>query len=673
MVGILVLIWFMASGIWQGMNLFYGKTAVKQIWLGSVIGLIEMMWFPSLFAYLFDFTMTAQLFAIALSTMLAVLSVICFVYRKRRADIKRIASNTKEMPLWLLVTLVAPMVVLAAYLQYTHNLRIVDGAYHVGQSTYGDLCMHVGFATGLIGQSYPPEYTILPGTKLGYPFLVNALSATMLLFNTPLSAAFFVPGTIMTVLIYMGFAIFAFEFTGKRSAAVLSYVLFVLNGGLGFLGTFNNVGADSSAFENALHGFYQTPTNMPEVNLRWVNALSDLIIPQRTLMAGWMCLMPCLYLLIDGIKSRSLRTFAILGVIAGALPMIHTHTFLGLGVISLGAMILSVALDKKRRRKTFGNFALYGFLACVIAFPQLLEWTFPQTVDGGSLRILFNWVNNRGDGSLIDGYFWFWIKNVGLVYLFFPIAAFSAKKRHVKAVALGACLLYLLSEFVLFQPNVYDNIKLFFVAFIVMLPAAADVIVDIYRRLKGVRFRWILAAAFIFCSVASGSVTIMRECISDYEIFSRAHVEAGEFIKENTPSDAVFLTSSNHNNAAAALAGRKIVCGSSLYVHFHGLDYGQKEADAALMMAYPEKYKELYDQYNVDYVFVSSYERSTTRIDWRYIENVEDRRNEYSIDEDKVAELYPLVYVGGEWYDTIRIYAVSERARALYEEIKQDR
>lgn len=71
--------------------------------------------------------------------------------------------------------------------------------------------------------------------------------------------------------------------------------------------------------------------------------------------------------------------------------MIHTHSFLALGVISLGAMIDCLLREKKRRLRTLLLFALYGAAACALALPQLLEWTFPQTVGGGSLRILFNW------------------------------------------------------------------------------------------------------------------------------------------------------------------------------------------------------------------------------------------------------------------------------------------
>ena len=52
-------------------------------------------------------------------------------------------------------------------------------------------------------------------------------------------------------------------------------------------------------------GYYQTPTNMPDLNLRWVNVICDMMIPQRTLLGGWMALLPALYMLCRGIKTRA--------------------------------------------------------------------------------------------------------------------------------------------------------------------------------------------------------------------------------------------------------------------------------------------------------------------------------------------------------------------------------
>lgn len=640
MLGIVVLAAFELFGVAQARRLFSRRSRMVRLWLGMVMGLMEMMWLPSLFAFAFDFTLTAQRMALLTSALAA---VGCSFLKPRQQALLKDESKP-EPPLWLILCLVLPATLVSGYLQYTHAFRELDGALYVGQSTYGDLCMHASFATGLIGQSYPPEYSILPGTRLGYPFLVDALSATMLIYDTPLAAAFSVPGTLMTGLIWLGFVLFAWELTGKRSAVILAFVLLFFNGGLGFLGTLDRVTSDPTALNEALNGYYQTPTNMPDANLRWVNALCDLLVPQRTLMAGWLCVLPALYLLVAAMRERRAAAFLAVGLWAGTMPMIHTHSFLALGVISLGAMIDCLLREKKRRLKTLLLFGIYGVTACALALPQLLEWTFPQTIGGGSLRVLFNWVNNDGNGGLIDEYFWFWIKNVGLVYLIFPLAALTLRKSAVKALSLGCLLLYALAETVVFQPNVYDNNKLFYVAFLAMLPAAAELLVDIYARLKGIRGRCVLAAAFILASTLSGAITIAREARSEYQIFGREQVEAAAFIRENTLADGLFLTATNHNNAPAVLAGRRIVCGSDLYLYFHGVDYAQRAEDANRMLADPVGTAELYEQYGVDYVFFSSYEAQNG-------------------DLAALKECYPLIYEGGAWYDEIYIFAVSPRAR----------
>lgn len=49
-----------------------------------------------------------------------------------------------------MLMVVLPLTLLSAYLQYTHCLRVGnDGGWWVGQSTYGDLPMHMSFITSL--------------------------------------------------------------------------------------------------------------------------------------------------------------------------------------------------------------------------------------------------------------------------------------------------------------------------------------------------------------------------------------------------------------------------------------------------------------------------------------------------------------------------------------------
>ena len=82
-----------------------------------------------------------------------------------------------------------PLTALSAYLQYTHCIMPAsDGSFWCGQSTYGDLCMHLSFITSLENMSFPPTYNLLAGTALSYPYLTDALSTTfyMLVFSANL-------------------------------------------------------------------------------------------------------------------------------------------------------------------------------------------------------------------------------------------------------------------------------------------------------------------------------------------------------------------------------------------------------------------------------------------------------------------------------------------------------
>ena len=142
-----------------------------------------------------------------------------------------------------------------------------------------------------------------------------------------------------------------------------------------------------------------------------------------------------------------------------------------------------------------------------------------------------------------------------------------------------------------------------------MLPVTAMYLVKLYKRLKGMHIRVMLACVFIVCSVLSGGLSIAREIVSDYQLLSADEVLAAEYIEENLPADAVILTGDQHNNAVAALTGRDIVCGTGSYLYFHGLDYSDQYYAMKAMLTDPENNRALFEEYGVDYVYISDQER----------------------------------------------------------------
>lgn len=641
--GILLLFGFEVCGYVLADALFKRRDGLIRLWLGLTAGLLMMMWLPSLFAYALRFTAAAQYAALGLAAVLAALSRL---FLTERPDPLKLEGERRpfcgDMPAWLPLALVVPLLILSIYLQYTHTLRNVDGALHVGQSTFGDLCLHLGIATGLQGSAYPPDYTLIQDVLLGYPFLMDALSASMIALGTNLAASFVIPGSLMMGLVFLGFVIFAWELTHSRAAVVVSYLLMFLNGGLGFFYVLDGVWQDSTLFQNVFTGYYAAPANMVENNIRWVNVICDMMIPQRTLLAGWTMVLPALYLLSLALREGSRRLYIILGVLAGAMPMIHTHSFFALALISAGCLLWTL-LHSEDRKKVLVDYALYAGIAAALALPQVLTWSIPQTVGGsaatGSLSLRFNWVNyDTATGRLIDGYFWFWIKNVGPVYLLMVPAALLCKGRG-RALALGALFVYVTAELIQFQPNPYDNNKLFYVAFMLMLPLVGRYLVTVWKRLRGIPGRALLAAVFLAVSLTSGALSLAREAVSDYQLFSADEVAAAEYIRDELPADAVYLTGDQHNNLVAALAGRQIVCGTGSYLYFHGINYEQAALDERQMLENPAQSSALFEQYGVDYVVITSSERYN-----------------YALDEGWFAENWSLIYAEG----SVSIYAAPE-------------
>lgn len=604
MAGIFVLVFYLLCGVICARAILWDKSPLVRAWTGAAFGMLCFMWLPALFAFALRFTLSAEYCALAAMMLLTLASV--FSARKRAKTPAKLTPEDRSL-LKALVCLALPLTLLSAYLQYTHTLREVDGTLHVGQSTYGDLCMHLSIATSLRGSALPADYNILPGTTLGYPILTDATATTMLLFGASIQAAMIVPAVVMSALVYCGYLIFAREITRNTPAAVVAAVLLFFNGGLGFLYDFDLSGHDFSKITEIFTEYYKTPANQPEYNLRWSNLVCDLLLPQRTFLGGWTLLLPALYFARSALRRHETRDYLLATLFASALPMVHTHSFAALGLYCAGSCVYQFVADPENRRKLVRGAGMFLGLTLVCALPQVISSTLKQATREGFVHLHFNWVNYTDEG-FVDFYPWFWAKNIGLPLLAMICALLEWKKRD-RMDFVGAACIFVVAELVLFQPLDYDNNKLFYIWYLLMLPAAGSACVGVWRRLRGTRSRALLAALFLAGSTISGALSIARECVSDYQLFSAADVAVAEYIEENTDPDDMFLTGLHHNNPVYALAGRDVVCGPSLFLYWHGLDYMSRDARVRAFYADPENNLDLLREYNVKYIVSGSAER----------------------------------------------------------------
>lgn len=705
MLGILLFFIFLLLGLAISNRLFSNEVLYIRAWAGGIIGLLGLMWGVVPFSFFLRFSTASHMLALLLVVAL-------YLLIRKQFESKGSLKYKSDGTDYVLYTLVVFISAIAVYILNGHILSPgQNGELYGGQSTYGDLSLHLGIITSIAAQGkFPPDYSIFPGTLLSYPFLTDSLSSSLYLFGTPLRWAVLIPSYVMVVLLVAGFFLLSMEILKHKYAAAFSTVIFFFNGGFGFVYFLDGLTKGPSNFTRIFTAWYNTPTNYNEHYIRWSNTICDMIVPQRTTLGGWTVVIFALWLLYRAVEQRENKMFALAGITVGLLPMVHTHSFLAAGIISAvwffvyffqvykstaihsgkgdaksketdgsdsivmkwvsftvlmvllvipslfskNLLLISIAAflaislylvyyvyqcgDKSVLLGYIKKWLYFGIPALGLALPQLFFWTFRQAAGENFTRLQNGWQANEG-----DIWPWFWIKNIGIV-LILLIPALLAAKRKMLSIYSGALAIFLIANVVLFQPNNYDNNKLLYIWYIFTVIIVSAYVFSLYNRLKGQHGRWTVIAVILVISTLSGVLTIGREIKSNgqYMLFDSNSVEAADYIKANTPADALFISADQHLNPVAALAGRNIFSGSGAYLSFHGINKSDRDSLVESMYKKPESFKTLAEQNNIDYVFYSSYEK-----------------DKFKVGPDYFTSNYPAVFHKGDIY----IFAVSERAR----------
>lgn len=621
---ILYLLLFLAVGFAAARRFVPDGGLSLAVPLGCGFGVTLLAALPALFSLVLGFGVSAA----ALAAIAAI--VILLLMLRTRSP----ASALPRDPDWIaMLCCLLPVLVITGYLLHTHILHEVDGTLHTGQSCYGDLPMHLGFIE-YIAQSgeFPPTYPLLGGEhRFGYPFLCESVSSVFRVLGADLRTAYLLPVVPAFVSAFGMFWQLARRVLQSTAKACLAFYLFFMGSGFGFV-YFLGSAAD---FAGIFTGFYTTPTNYTAENIIWVNPIVDLMIPQRATLFGWSILLPALYLLWRFCYEGQARLWLPLTLLVLPLPLLHTHSALALVLLCLVSGLYTLIHRPRTRQVLLPWLGLA--LVCGIAWlGQMLPTVLAQSLDGQNmLRLHFNWVNNPGDGTLKDNYFWFYIKNIGVVYLLLIPAWLHAERRQ-RWLYGGGLLIWALAEVVVFQPNTYDNNKLLYVWHMLGCLLVAQLLADVAARLRSRPVRVLALGTVCFLAMFGSVLTVAREALSDYQHWSADEIALAEYVARNAESDALFLTSDRHTNPVFSLAGRHILCGSGSYVYYHGMDYGDEYAAMRLLYEAPDA--SILELWGVDYVV---FDASVTA--------------EFAADESWYAARYPVWYENG----SCRVYQIT--------------
>ena len=214
----------------------------------------------------------------------------------------------------------------------------------------------------------------------------------------------------------------------------------------------------------------------------------------------------------------------------------------------------------------------------------------------------------------------FYIKNWGLVFIFI-IPAFLLANKDNKCLILSALLLFVIAELIVFQPNPYDNNKILFPVYMLFLINCCNWYMYIFNKLKKVPGRYFLLIIVILLSTLSGILSIAREMQSagEFKTFTKDMVEMSEYIKKETDTKALFLTSTSHINPVSSLAGRNIYVGPAIYLFGHGFAEEYHKRNSEIENALSSDYDSLIsfcNEKNINYIYIGTNEKNEYTINW---------------------------------------------------------
>lgn len=585
-------------------------------------GIVSGWMLTTLFAYFMARLLGQLTFRSLLWLILAVwlAAALLLFARLRQLKPSRSLWQAEYGGLALVLALFAPIFLM---LFATRMLAPGAGGVYSGGSTFFDLGFHLAIASSfLYGQNLPPIYTPFPPAPLLYPFLpdfqmavLGALGmnwrAALLWTGIPLALA-------ITGLLY-SFARQVLErsdegaaaFSRSHVAAALATILFLLNGGLGFVyffGDWRQSGKSLAAFWSQLGTNY---ANMGEQRIVWTNFIVDTLLPQRTSLFGYAIALMVFTLFavvwrkwFDAEAKDSgwdgWQLLLIGGVLTGMTPRFHAHVYLGLGLISGFLFML-------RPRRQWLAFWLPGVL---LAFPYLSDLA-SHVAAKSFMRFQPGW---RGHSERF--WIWFWLRNIGLPALLIFPAWWSADQPWRRFYLAFAALL-VFSLLIIVSPNEYDNIKLIYLWY-----APTAVLVAAWLvRLAEVHKQRLLAAVLTLVCMLAGLMALQYEGSQHNLIFTNDELTAANFAREHTSANSLFLTAPTVHQPILSLAGRAILRGDTAWLWSHGYDFAQREADVKLMYAGAGEAIDLINYYGVDYIYLGSREKEQLHANQEFFDN----------------------------------------------------
>jgi len=510
---------------------------------------------------------------------------------------------------------------LALWLVFDHV--VIENAAGISTgyvNNLGDLPFHFQVITSFAyGANLPPQDPTYAGTALTYPFLADYLSAMLVVAGASLRESIFVPNLLLAFCLVGVMVRWTFSLTRSRLAAAIAPTLVLLGGGLGWLMLADDARVSGQGVVGAILSPPHDYTILGDSIWRWGNAITTLLVTQRSLLFGLPVAVLVFTLIWQSLRERvgagwsgpRVRMLLVAGLLTGALAIVHTHTLL----VVLGTSFLQGVLFREWRAGRWRGWVLYLLGTAALAVPGALLLTLGSSANAGTFfGFELGWDHGTTDPVV------FWLANTGLFIPLLLIALVAGRIPGVRSRAiarprLAIFLVPFLAWFVApnvlkLAPWVWDNIKVLFYWWVGFAPLVALVLAQWWSRSRALG-RAVVAGVLISLTLA-GSIDVWRVVSgqTSYEEYDRDGVALAAAIRDRTPANSLILHAPTWN-PPVFLTGRRSLLGYTGYIWAHGLPYADRERDIRAIYAGGPDALPLLRQYGVDFIEVTPLERNS--------------------------------------------------------------
>ncbi|PIY80860.1 MAG: hypothetical protein COY80_00380 [Candidatus Pacebacteria bacterium CG_4_10_14_0_8_um_filter_42_14] len=465
-----------------------------------------------------------------------------------------------------------------------------DGAVFAQNiNVWGDWAVHYTIGSAFAFRTLSPvNGPLLIGEPLQYPFLADWISGILIRFGMPFFQAFITPSFIFSLLTVASLYYFYYVLSKSHLLAKLASLIFLLNGGLGFLYFFVDAW-QSNSFLKFLINLPREYTRMPELGIQWISVIQSMIIPQRSFTFGFPIALLLLSLFYKSFltakKTPSLVATLTLVFGLSLQPLLHTHSYIAAGLIMSSWSLLH--LSKQKTRTAIWRAVLrLGLLGGVVSiFANLILVFF---LDAQSKFSFIKWFPGWYASDLGVSPINFWIQNwgptlvVGLL-LFILTFFISKKERLTHLLTFGPfILLFILPNLFLFQPWIWDNTKQFIWSSVGISLLAANGIMVLWKQNRIKMLAKFSAAILLICMTLSGGIDTLRIIefsTHSYQEYSAEEMVLADWVNSNTPASSIWITGDPHNHWLYNLTGRQSFLTFRGWLWSHGYDYYSKETE----------------------------------------------------------------------------------------------